>query len=195
MRQFTKFNQEVINLIKAGKIGVIPTDTVYGMVCRATDQSAVKRLYALKLRDHKPGTVIAANIDQLVELGIKYRYLKAVEQLWPGAISIIIPSSEELNYLHLGARSLAIRIPDDKSLEGLLKEVEPLLTTSANKPSEPIANTIVEAQKYFGERVDFYVDGGNLTDHPPSTIIRVVDDAIEVIREGAVKIDENGRIT
>ena len=56
-------------------MGVIPTDTVYGVVARAADEAAVARLYKLKHRDSKPGTVIAANIDQLVELGVKRRYL------------------------------------------------------------------------------------------------------------------------
>jgi tRNA A37 threonylcarbamoyladenosine synthetase subunit TsaC/SUA5/YrdC len=61
-------------------------------------------------------------------------------------------------------------------------------------PGEPPANTLQEAEKYFGDQVDFYVDGGDLTGHEPSTVIRIVDDAIEVLRPGAVHIDENGRI-
>ncbi len=62
------------------------------------------------------------------------------------------------------------------------------MTTSANKPGEPGAVNVAEAQYYFQDRVDFYVDGGDLLGRAPSTIIRVTDDGIEVIREGAVKI-------
>ncbi len=51
-------------------MGVLPTDTVYGLVARRLDQAAATRLYRLKKREQKPGTVIAASIDQLVELGI-----------------------------------------------------------------------------------------------------------------------------
>ena len=160
----------------------------------AQDEQAVKKLYALKSREHKPGTVIAASIDQLVELGVKYRYLKAVEQFWPGAVSVIIASGPELEYLHLGKGGFPIRIPADKSLQKLLKQTGPLLTTSANQPSEPTANTLAEAQKYFDDKVDFYIEGGDLSGHPPSTIIRIVDDAIEIVRQGAVKISDTGRI-
>ena len=79
-------DEAFINAIKNGAIAVIPTDTVYGLVCRAADQSAVAKLYALKHREHKPGTVVAADVEKLVGLGIKRRYLKAVEQFWPGAV-------------------------------------------------------------------------------------------------------------
>jgi L-threonylcarbamoyladenylate synthase len=78
-------------LLKPGSIGVIATDTIYGVVACATDPEAVDRLYRVKSRENKPGTIIAASIDQLVELGLKRRYLTAVEQWWPGALSVIIP--------------------------------------------------------------------------------------------------------
>jgi tRNA threonylcarbamoyl adenosine modification protein (Sua5/YciO/YrdC/YwlC family) len=180
-------------LQRPGAIAVIPTDTVYGVVARATDQVAVARLYELKHRHHKPGTLIAANIDQLVELGIPRRYLSAVEQFWPGAISVVIPCGPELDYLELGQSSLAVRIPDQSSLLELLLVTGPLLTSSANMPGEPTANTVAEARAYFGNQVDMYQDGGDLSGHAPSTVIRVVDDAIEILRDGAVKINENGR--
>lgn len=175
--------------VNLSTVGVIPTDTVYGVVAKAYDPIAVERLYQLKSRENKPGTLIAANLEQLEQLGLKHRYLKAVEQFWPGAVSVIIPTSDpKLSYLHQGKLSLAARIPDDKELRELLLMTGPLLTSSANPPGEPPATTIDEAKKYFGGQVDFYVDGGDLSDRQPSTVIRMVDDAVEVIRPGAVKI-------
>ncbi len=178
-------------LQKPGAIGVIPTDTVYGVVARAADPQAVERLYRLKAREHKPGTIIAANIDQLSSLGLKHRYLKAVEQFWPGAVSIIIPAADPtLDYLHQGQRALAVRVPDQPELVKLLQKTGPLLTSSANHPGQPTSTTIDQAKAYFDQEVDFYIDGGDLSHHQPSTIIRVIDDAIEVLRPGAVKIDD-----
>lgn len=177
--------------VNSGAIGVIPTDTVYGVVAKASDQAAVTRLYQLKSRESKPGTLIAASLEQLEELGLKHRYLKAVEQFWPGAVSVIIPASDpKLAYLHQGKLSLAVRIPADKELQDLLKQTGPLLTSSANQPDKPPANTIQEAKKYFGDQVDFYEDGGDLSGRQPSTVIRMLDDAVDVIRQGAVKIDD-----
>jgi len=187
-------DERIAQLLGAGKIGVIPTDTLYGLVANAHDTEAVSKLYTLKKREQKPGTLIAASIDQLVELGLKKRYLSTVESYWPNAVSIIIPTGPALPYLHQGQFSLAVRIPKDPDLQKILDITGPLITTSANHPSEEPAKNIKEAKKYFGEKIDFYVDGGELNGEP-STIIRVVDDAIEVLRKGTVKIDEEtGRI-
>lgn len=183
---------ELVDAINSGKVAVMPTDTVYGVCARAADEKAVEKLYALKSRDRKPGTVIAASIDQLVDLGIKRRYLTAVQQYWPGPISIEIPHNIE--YLNQATGRQAFRIVADDKLANLLDQTGPLVTSSANLPGEPPANNIEEAKKYFGDKIDMYIDGGDLSDEKPSTLIRVVDDIVEVIREGAVKIDESGRI-
>jgi L-threonylcarbamoyladenylate synthase len=180
-------NPELIRLLNESKVGILPTDTLYGLVCRAADQTAVQRVYRLKQRENKPGTIIAASIDQLVTLGFKARYLKAVSDYWPGAVSIVIPCID-LSYLHQGVGSVAVRISADKTLNTLIDRVGPLLTSSANLPGEAVADTITQAQNYFGDTVDFYVDGGDLSGRLPSTILRVVDDELEVLREGAVKI-------
>lgn len=182
------FGQATQLLQKPGVIGIIPTDTVYGVVARAADRSAVMRLYDLKHRERKPGTLVAASVGQLMELGIKRRYVKAVEQFWPGAVSVVIPCGPELAYLTQDVGSLAVRIPDDGTLRQLLMQIGPLLTSSANQPGEPPANTVMEARAYFGNKVDFYEDGGDRSGSLPSTVVRIVDDAIEVLRQGAVKV-------
>lgn len=180
--------------IRDGAVGVIPTDTVYGLVCAANNEEAVKRIFTVKVREANPGTVLAASVQQLIDLGLRGRYVKAVEHFWPNPISIVIPCGDELAYLHQGKHSLAVRIPDDAHLGAFLKETGPLMTTSANQPGQPTARTIAEAKAAFGDSADFYLDAGELGNRPPSTIIRVVDDAIEVLRQGAVHIDEAGRI-
>jgi L-threonylcarbamoyladenylate synthase len=185
---------KIVEALHGGAVGVLPSDTVYGLMCSAVSKMAVARLYELKSRQKKPGTVIAASIDQLVELGIPRRYLTAVDQYWPNPLTVVIPDTPSLGYLDLGKMSLAIRIPSDKSISKLLEQTGPLLTTSANLPGEPVANTIAEAIEYFGDQVDFYVDGGDLSGRPPSTIIRIIDDAVDVLREGAAKINERGEI-
>ena len=183
-------------ILGSGSIGVLPTDTLYGLVCVASDVGAVSRLYKMKNREKKPGTIVASSIEQLVHLGIKRRYLTAVSQYWPGPISIVIPSDNPaLEYVDMDVGSLAVRVVADKGLINLLDQTGPLLTSSANMPGKNPANNIVEAQKYFEDSVDFYVDGGDFSDRKPSTLIKIIDDSIEVLRVGAVKIDnETGRL-
>lgn len=179
---------EVIRRLQNGELAVIPGDTVYGVMGQAGRPDLAARLYEAKNREGKPGTLIAANIDQLVTLGLKRRYLVPVEQYWPGAVSVIIPCGPELEYLHLGVGGLAVRIPDDEQLLALLQQSGPLLTSSANLTGQPTAVTVDEARAYFGDTVDFYVDGSDLSGRLPSTIVRVVDDEVEVLRRGAVEI-------
>lgn len=181
-----------VEALNAGGLAVVPTDTVYGLVCRAQDETAVAKLYALKNRAQKPGTVIAGSIDQLVDLGIKRRYLTAVEQYWPNPISIEIP--HDLAYLSQNTGRQAFRIVADDTIKELLDKTGPLLTSSANMPGEDPAENIEQARQYFDDEVGFYLDGGDISNISPSTLIRIVDDAVEVLREGAVKINERGEI-
>ncbi len=185
---------KLTNMIKGGAIGVLPTDTLYGVVARADSKPAVNALYKLKKRDKKPGTVIAADLDQLVQLGFKARYLKAVEHFWPNPISVVVPAGEELSYLHLTQGGVALRLVKDKALAKLLEQTGPLLTSSANLAGKLPASNIIEAEQYFGSQLDFYVDGGDLSDRQPSTLIRIIDDAVEILRQGAVKVNEKGEI-
>lgn len=178
-------DSKLLQLIAGGSIGVLPTDTLYGVVCSASNKRAVTRLYALKSRERKPGTIIAANIDQLVALGIKKRYLKAVEHYWPGPVSIVVPTETSMNYLDQGLGTLAVRVVVPSPLAELLLSCGPLLTSSANMPGLEPANAIVQANDYFGEKVDFYVDGGDLSTRQPSTLIRIFDDTVEVLRQGS----------
>ena len=151
-------------LARPGAVGVVASDTVYGLMARAADHQATARLYELKHRERKPGTLIAANVEQLVALGLKQRYLTPVAKFWPGAVSVIIPCADDaLAYLHQGVGSLAVRIPAEQRLLDLLARTGPLITSSANQPGEPPANTTAEAKAYFNEGVDFYADGGDLS--------------------------------
>lgn len=171
-----------------GSVGVLPTDTVYGLVAHAHDKDAVHRLYGLKSREHKPGTLIAAGIEQLVNLGIDKEHLTRARDFWPGPVSVVVPAGPHLDYLSQGVGSLAVRVPDNPELIKFLRQVGPLVTSSANQPGEPPAATIQEAQKYFGDQVDFYINGGDLSERTASTVIKFNGDKLEVLREGAVRI-------
>ena len=177
-------NDQLIASIIDGAVGVLPTDTVYGLVCSAKYEASVARLYALKAREQKPGTIIAASIKQILELGIQPAYLAIADKFWPGPVSV--ETQHPITYLHQGTGRQAIRIPSDANLRTFLEKTGPLQTTSANQPGHPPANTLKEAESYFDDQVDFYVDGGDTTGSEPSTIIRVTDDgAIDVLRPGA----------
>ncbi len=183
-------------LLMGGQVGVIPTDTIYGLALRASDPEAVARLARLKEggEHYKPGTIIAASARQLIDLGVDEAIIRSVEHLWPNPLSLELPIGKKLAYLYQDGPHRAFRVVADPVLQLLLEKTGPLLTSSVNPHGQPQANTIDEARHYFGDRVDFYVDGGDLSDRPPSTVARVRDGRIEVLRQGAVTIDKKGNI-
>jgi len=178
----------LVRALLNGGVGILPTDTIYGIVARAEDMAAVEKMQHVKHREQKAGTVIAASVEQLYRLGLPRRPVEVASRWWPGAVSVRIATSDELDYL-AETGTVAVRIPDSESLQQLLAQTGPLITSSANRPGEPHATTLAEAQDAFGDTVDFYVDGGTIADAIPSTVIQVTEGGhIEVVRQGAVQI-------
>lgn len=173
--------KEAINIIEAGGVGVLPTDTVYGLVAKALNPAAVGRLYDLKDRRQKPGTIIAANIEQLHDLGIQPHDLAPVQQYWPNPLSIVLPLDK--NYLTQGVGNIAVRIPKSEDTRRILQRTGPLLTSSANQPGQPESTTIEQAFQYFDNNIDFYVDIGELVNHP-STVAKLEDGQFKILRQG-----------
>ena len=180
----------LLQLIRQGAVGVIPTDTLYGLVARADQPASVRYLYELKHREKKPGTTIAASVAQLAKLGIGQQYLDQVARWWPGPLSVILPVPQSLAHVHQGLGDAPFRVVADSRVAALLEQTGPLTTSSANHPGGKPASNLAEAQAYFGDSVDFYVDGGEIGDRPPSTIIKI-DQAgdLQLIRQGAVATD------
>lgn len=165
-------------------VGVLATDTVYGVVARLLSPVAVQRIYEVKHSDtQRPvGTVLIANTDQLRDI-VSDEYIDKASQYWPGPTSVILPVSDELEYAHKGFGSLPFRVPADPELVNLLEQTGPLATSSANLPSQPPAINVDQAKEYFGDTVDFYEDGGDLSDSVPSKIIKILDNGeIQEIR-------------
>lgn len=185
MQIFQSFTPEVVEILKNGGIGVIPTDTVYGIVAPLLNQAAVERIYDAKNRDtqKRVGTVLISDTSQIEEL-VSPQELLAAAVYWPGPVSVIFKLGNKLSYAHRGNQSLAFRVPDNTSLQNLLKQTGPLASTSANLAGQPPATTMQDALSTFRANVDFYVEGGDLSGNKPSKIIEIVDSTVNVIREG-----------
>ena len=187
------FDSNSIQILKSGGIGVIPTDTVYGLVGSADNKETVERIYKVRERNvKKPCIILISSIQDLEIFGIEINNReKAViesKTLWPGKVSIVFKCCDpRFEHLTRGTGSLAFRVPDVVELRNLIQEVGPIVAPSANMEGEPTSKTIEEARKAFGDTVDFYVDGGE-QNGSPSTLVRFEDDSLVVIRQGAVII-------
>ncbi len=166
----------------------MPSDTIYGLSCRALDKKTVERLRKIKGRDkNKPFIVLISSADQLDELGIITTDAAPALRYWPGRLTIICQAEGAPLWLHRGTKTLAVRQPDDETLRQLIDKTGPLISTSANIADQRPAKSFAGAQKLFGDKLDFYVDRGTIS-KKASTIIRATFSKVEVVRQGSVKI-------
>ncbi len=161
---------KLIEMLQAGNIGVLRTDTLYGIVASASNREAVERVYAAKNRQaDKPSIVLIADQSQMFDPAPD-ALKDALADLWPGPNSVIMPSPSAPEWIRRGGATVSYRIPDDARLQRLLTQTGPLIVPSANLEGQPPAKSWAEAQGYFGENVDFYVDGGIVMDEAPSRL-------------------------
>jgi L-threonylcarbamoyladenylate synthase len=184
--------EEVIKILKSGGIGIIPTDTLYGLVGQALDKSAVERIHKVRQRrPDKPSIILIGLIDDLKLFGIELTEKENVflEKYWPGELSVVLPCKlTKFKYLHRDTNTLAFRLPAKKSLLEILHQTGPLVAPSANPEGQKPADNLLEASEYFGSNVDFYYGRGDLTGLP-STLVKLENARIEILRQGVVKVD------
>lgn len=172
---------------------MIPTDTLYGIVASVSNPESVERVYAIRNRDAGKACIIL--IADFLELGkfplhLSSKEIDWLETVWPGKVSVMLPCADgQWRHLTRGTAHLVFRIPSDEVLRNLLRERGPLIAPSANPQGKTPAETIEEARRYFGNQVDFYIDGGTLQGEP-STIVQLENNRITIIRPGAVHIEE-----
>lgn len=177
--------QWVVQLLKQGTIGVIPTDTIYGIVGSALKPNTVEEIYRLRKRSfNKPFIVLISKVDDLKKFDVKLtdQQKEFLEKIWPNPVSVVLSCPDgKFKYLHRGTNSLAFRMPKNKRLLELLKNAGPLVAPSANIEGEKPSQTIDEAKKYFGSKINFYVDGGKIRSKP-SMLVAMTDDWVKILR-------------
>ncbi len=189
-------NQNLVEKLKEGGVIVMPTDTLYGIVGSALDVKTVEKIYSARKRNpEKPCIILIANMDELKKFGIiltdaqkreieKFTSAAAQGSGETRSTSFILDCNEEkFAHLHRGTKTLAFRIPGDKNLQILLKETGPLVAPSANIEGEPPAKNIEEAKKYFGDKVELYIDGGERSGKASQVIRLHMDGRVEILRK------------
>ncbi|MBI2022291.1 threonylcarbamoyl-AMP synthase [Candidatus Daviesbacteria bacterium] len=188
-----KSEQQIEEILRGGGIGVIPSDTIYGIVGSALIPKTVEKIYELRKRSkNKPMIILISSLADLKLFNITLtRSQKTfLEKNWPNPLSVVLHCPDEnLSYLHRGQKSLAFRMPKDRWLLELLKLTGPLSAPSANLEGEKSAKSIEQAKKYFGDKIDFYINGGKVVSHP-STLIKLYNHKIEILRQGGYDINE-----
>ena len=149
--------------ILAGGVIACPTEAVYGLSCLPTNLEAVENLFSLKNRPEDKGFIIAAaSVEQLQGLVEVQNspMQKEINHSWPGPVTWILPVHKDApNWLSGGSGDLAVRVTAHPILAALCESCGPLVSTSANLSGSEPARTAKQVKKYFGEQLDYILDG------------------------------------
>ncbi|OGS44342.1 MAG: threonylcarbamoyl-AMP synthase [Elusimicrobia bacterium RIFOXYD2_FULL_34_15] len=190
--------KEIAKEIKNGKIAVFPTDTVYGIGTNAFYWHGVKQIYKIKKRkDNKPMPILIDNISQLKKIvkivpgGTK----KLMEKFWPGPLTLVFETNELGTMLMAGKKSVAARIPDNKILLSIIKEMgQPLIGTSINVSGCKDCRSISDINKRILKDIDIIIDGGKTKIGKASTVLDVSRFPYILVRAGAITKKEIEKI-
>ncbi len=189
---YEEFLVRLEGMIRHGGVALIPTDTVYGLVCDAANTSAIKRICAMKRR---PGEKLLPIFVASISAACRYASIsdakaRFLERVWPGPVTAVFYHKEKLPPVLTGRRdTIGIRIPDHPFVLSLLKRLDmPVAETSANISNLPPAKTAAEAEEYFKNAAlepDLIIDGGPVPG-VSSTVIDCTGASPLILRSGVL---------
>lgn len=145
--------KKCLKLILNGEPIILPTDTVYGLVCRYDSKSAVEKIYKLKKRSRKKPLILLGYDWKALKKFVRVRAIHELPvQQWPGPLTLVMPSSKHVpKFLNKGFKTIGIRVPNNKFLLKLLKQCpdKVLASTSANISGKKDVNQISKKVKLF----------------------------------------------
>ncbi len=191
---------EIVDIIKKDGIIVFPTETVYGIGGNALSENVIKKIYNIKKRPQEKALSILVKSKEEIQ---KYAYInnkleeKIIDNFMPGPITIILEKRKDKTPLLTGDDdTIGIRIPDNIIIGKILERCNlPVVGPSANISGKPGSIKLEDIKPDFDGKVDVFIDGGECIQNVSSTIVKVVDGKVKILREGSISINDiNERI-
>ena len=183
---------EAAALIAAGEPVAVPTETVYGLAADARNAEAVARIYAAKGRpDFNPLIVHVPDLGAAERLGVFGAVERALAaRFWPGPLTLVVPRTVDCPVASIataGLATIALRVPGHRAMQALLAEsAAPLAAPSANASGGVSPTKASHVLASLDGRIALVIDDGPTTAGVESTIARVTDGAVEILRPGPV---------
>lgn len=173
----------------AGQLIVIPTDTVYGVAARLSDD-AILRLYLAKERPpDKAIPILLSSVDDVEQVAQPMpSYLRAMAQrFWPGPLTLVLPKRDGLPQRVSDLPTVGVRVPDNATAQAIIRAAGgALAVTSANRSGQPAARTVQEAIEQLGDSIALVIDGGRCELEVASTVAAIEGRIVRVVREGPI---------
>ncbi|MBS1253697.1 MAG: Threonylcarbamoyl-AMP synthase [Anaerolineales bacterium] len=183
--------QLAADTLQTGGMVAYPTDTVYGVAAHGFQPEAIAKLYEAKERPRtKAIALLIADADDVQRIAqrVPESATKLAARFWPGALTLIVPRTEELPLvLTAGSDTVAVRMPDHPVARRVIAAAgAPLATTSANLSGGPDPITAGDVLHDLDGRIELILDGGACTGGVPSTILDLTTDPPVIRRAGPI---------
>jgi L-threonylcarbamoyladenylate synthase len=196
------FPAEMIASLRAGGVVIFPTDTLYGLGVDPCSEKGLNRLFAAKGRDRgKPIPLLLSEGEQVDRWArhVPPAAARLMDRFWPGALTLVLPADPGVHpAVTGGGDTVGLRVPDHPVPRALAALLSGAVTgTSANRSGNPGAwGSAEEIVREFTGAVDWVLWGGNAPsgnarregagNSPGSTVVRMIDDAPVLLREGVL---------
>ena len=185
--------RKAADIIRNGGLVAYPTDTVYGLGCDPFNDEAVKRLFKAKERAGGALPVLVDTLQRAMEIGSFDKVAtRLARRYWPGPLTLVVPAKARLPPQVTGSSgTVGLRVPHRRETLDLIEQSGgALVGTSANIAGNPSLKSAEEVLKELKSRIDIVLDGGPATLGIESTIVKIDNGQISILREKAIPRQE-----
>ncbi len=188
---FQKAVRRAAELLRAGEVVALPTETVYGLAANALDKNAVAKIFQIKGRPaHNPIIVHVASNEMARDCvkdfpNLAERFSKA---FWPGPLTLVLPRAETIpNLVTAGGETVGVRWPSHPFMQAVIRECGfPLAAPSANLSNQVSPTSAAHVRAQLGEKISLIVDGGQSQVGIESTVLDLTVSPPRVLRPGMI---------
>ena len=187
--------KEAAECIKHGKLVLFPTETVYGIGANGLNSEAIKNIFIAKNRaQDNPLILHISNISMIdiIAKDINDLEKKLINNFFPGPLTIILKRKDIVPDIVTGCLdTVGIRMPSNKIARDLIElSNTPIAAPSANISGKPSGTNIKDIFNELNDKVDYIIDGGDTQIGLESTVIKVIDNKIHILRPGKITYED-----
>jgi L-threonylcarbamoyladenylate synthase len=188
---FQKAVQRAVELLRAGEVVALPTETVYGLAANALDEKAVAKIFQIKGRpSHNPIIVHVASNKMAKRCAKNFPAIaeKLSKSFWPGPLTIVLPRAKEIpEIVTAGGKPVGIRWPSHPFIQAVIRECDfPLAAPSANLSNSISPTNVEHVRKNLGGKIPLIVDGGQSQVGIESTVLDLTVSPPRILRPGMI---------
>ena len=180
--------------ISEGKIGGVPTETVYGLAANALNEVAVAKIFRAKSRPFIDPLIVHVSDMQMAERVAEFSEdaRRLAKRFWPGPLTMILPKKPCVpDLVTAGMPTVAVRMPSHKTMHELIVAADvPIAAPSANPFGYVSPTCAAHVAEQLGDKIDFVLDGGECECGVESTIVLMTSTPKKLLRPGPVRADE-----